>query len=257
MLCISIFLFAVVSVAVVVAVTVAVAASVDGFGAVEQQKVTNDQNDTFVFVLHYTMDALKDNATNTYKTTDSFTYYIKETSVNTTADGSFGYVVDTSVKPVTVKITDLQNGNIQAEITEGKDEVIFTNSYTAEGNGTLTGNKTVQNANRTEFTFGIYTDEGCTQEAPEANVNQTATSNAEDGTFKFEFHYDMADLKAGETYKARDTFTYYVKEDSQKPGYEENTTVYRVKVDVSNEADNGHLTVNPRIDGVKTGEGSL
>lgn len=226
-------------------------------GIVEQQIVTNGQDGKFKFVLHYTMDSLKDSGENTYKLEESFTYYIKETSVNTTTDGSYGYKVDTSVKPITVTIKDLQNGRIQADVTEGKGNVTFTNSYTAEGNDTLTGNKTVQNANRTEFTFGIYTDEGCTVKAPEENVNPTATSNAEDGTFSFDFHYTMADLKDGNTYKAKDTFTYYVKEDSQKPGYEENTTVYRVKVDVSNEADNGRLTVNARIDGVKTGEGSF
>ncbi len=246
--------------------------SVKGTGCVEAQTVQNaialsaGGTYDFHFVLHYTQESLK-NAGGSYAVEKVFTYYVKETSADTV--GSKGYKTDDKIYQVNVKVTDNQDGTISAVVASVKllgtsgeytEEVSahvlsFANAYSAEGDAEINGQKTVVNANLSSFTFGIYTNEECTQPAPVKNVNQTAGSSAQTGAFKFNFAYTMDDLKDGESYKDQDTFTYYVKETNQKPGYAENTMVYRVAVTVSNATDNGELTVTPKITGVKEDNG--
>lgn len=198
----------------------------------------------------------------------SFAPLTYSTDKNADGPGTYYYVVreqaagngfanNTAVYKVKVVITDDGSGTLKKAVTvngtaaSAADNTVstsFVNNYTAEGNDSISGIKEVKNGNLKSFNFGIFTDQECTEAASANNVNQTASSSADDGSFQFDFHYTMDDLKNHDgTYKDSDTFYYYIRETGTAPGYTMSSAIYKIEVTLSNAASNGTLAVQASV----------
>ena len=103
-------------------------------------------------------------------------YLITETGHETASDGLAANSQQFLVK---VTVTDKGDGTLTATTAEVKErsgadgdwesvadnKVVFDNTYTSSGSDILNGSKTVTGGPLRNFTFGIYTDEACTQKA--------------------------------------------------------------------------------------------
>lgn len=193
----------------------------------ELQRVTNAADGTFAFEpIKYTEKDVP------YGKDAEFTYYITELAGNLP-----GVTYDTTKYEIVVGLWDDAKGTIHVgDISECVNEIVFTNTYEAEGSVTFKGAKFLlgrEFKQGDEFTFELLNEKG--------DVIDTVTINPTSGTkadFAFKtIKYELAD--AGKTY----TYTYRVKE---KAGTEEgmtyDDTVHTVTVKVS-DAGNGTLKV--------------
>jgi len=188
----------------------------------ELQRVTNAADGTFAFEpIKYTEKDVP------YGKDAEFTYYITELAGNLP-----GVTYDTTKYEIVVGLWDDAKGTIHVgDISECVNEIVFTNTYEAEGSVTFKGAKFLlgrEFKQGDEFTFELLNEKG--------DVIDTVTINPTSGTkadFAFKtIKYELAD--AGKTY----TYTYRVKE---KAGAEEgmtyDDTVHTVTVKVSDAGD--------------------
>ena len=176
-------------------------------------------------------------------------YYIKEEDTN-----EAGYTYATDVYQATVTVEDNNhNGKLTTSVSyakldantnqyntiEGVPE--FTNTYSATGNITLsgekklTGNKALE---KDQFTFILTDEQGEELDRVKNNV---------DGNFSFQLNYDQDDvIGAGEDGK---DFTYYVKEEipenAENDPYDYDQKAYKVVINVTDNSD-GTLSVTQK-----------
>ncbi len=176
---------------------------------------TNDGSGNVIFdKISYTMEDV--NKTYSYK-------------VSEVAGTNKGITYDTTVYDVEVEITyDTTTNTVIATptITNAGTQVTkmtFANTYKSSGSVTILGEKYLNDKLATEeFSFGLYSDEACTNEL--AN-----TVNDSTGKFSFTVDFDEADM-SGATNKV---ITYYVREIAPVTtplGYTYDVTVYPVNV---------------------------
>ena len=188
----------------------------------ELQRVTNAADGTFAFEpIKYTEKDVP------YGKDAEFTYYITEL-----AGDLPGVTYDTTKYEIVVGLWDDEKGTIHVgDISECVNEIVFTNTYEAEGAVTFKGAKFLlgrEFKQGDEFTFELLNEKG--------DVIDTVTINPTSGTkadFAFKtIKYELAD--AGKTY----TYTYRVKE---KAGTEDgmiyDDTIHTVTVKVSDAGD--------------------
>ena len=172
------------------------------------EEVTNKADGTFQFsAINYGLDDIGEH-----------TYTVSE------VQGSLGGVTyDTTVKNITVEVTDNGNGTLKAVTTTGSDDIAFTNTYGASGSIQFNGTKTLtgRDLEAGEFSFELKDSEG--------NVIETVKNKA-DGTFQFAaINYGLDDI--GEhTYTVSE-----VKGQAYAVTYDE--TVKNVTVNVSDNGD--------------------
>ena len=193
----------------------------------ELQRVTNAADGTFAFEpIKYTEKDVP------YGKDAEFTYYITELAGNLP-----GVTYDTTKYEIVVGLWDDAKGTIHVgDISECVNEIVFTNTYEAEGAVTFKGAKSLlgrEFKQGDEFTFELLNEQG--------DVIDTVTINPTNGTkadFAFKtIKYELAD--AGKTY----TYTYRVKEkNGNEEGMTYDDTVHTVTVKVS-DAGNGTLKV--------------
>lgn len=188
----------------------------------ELQRVTNAADGTFAFEpIKYTEKDVP------YGKDAEFTYYITELAGNLP-----GVTYDTTKYEIVVGLWDDAKGTIHVgDISECVNEIVFTNTYEAEGSVTFKGAKFLlgrEFKQGDEFTFELLNEKG--------DVIDTVTINPTSGTkadFAFKtIKYELAD--AGKTY----TYTYRVKEkNGNEEGMTYDDTVHTVTVKVSDAGD--------------------
>ena len=181
-------------------------------------------------------------------------YLITETGHETASNGLAANSQQFLVK---VNVTDNGDGSLTATMTEVKERsgadgtwaevadkaVEFENTYTSSGSDTLNGSKTVTGGPLRNFSFGIYTDEACTQKADSERVGTNpaaiTASQAVSGTFTFgQIHFTQEDID-----KATGTGTVilYVKEEGADKDDDttNDTTLYRVTYSLTDDGEGG------------------
>ena len=178
-------------------------------------------------------------------------YVLKEVQGVTEATG---ITYDTKEYPLTISVSDAGNGKLTVDVKALKEEggaeaeaVTFTNSYAAEGTGSISGMKTLtgRTLKADEFTFQVVDGEG--------NVVGEATNNA-DGEFTVTVNKSSETGQEGKvTYlpftqeDIGQTYTDYVLKEVQgvteATGITYDTTEYPLTISVS-DAGNGKLTVD-------------
>ena len=149
-------------------------------------------------------------------------------------------------------------------VSSANDAGLFDRDQ-ASGTASLTGKKIIKGANPSAFEFGIYQDQACTALAGSQVTSNVVQSDPANGSFGFLFAYTMADLKENSgsgkaTYAAEKTFTYYIKEKTDKAGYVKDESIYKIEVLVSNKKEDGSLkndgtlTVASRVTGKKAAD---
>ncbi|MBR4108740.1 MAG: hypothetical protein IKK41_00225, partial [Oscillospiraceae bacterium] len=204
-----------------------------------------------------------DQNSDSYLLNKAGTYHYKLTEI---AGSEGGMVYDPAEYRIIITVTDNGNGALVASTpvihkfgqANAVTEAAFVNTYTVTGSGevVLGGKKQIIDENGDpsnrlltagEFSFGLYSDNACTQLIEEV-------SNKADGTFSFSpITYTVADL--GEN-NAPNTYAYYIKEivpqeavfnestgQYERNGFAYDGSMYVVRVEVSHE--NGVLTVKP------------
>jgi len=181
-----------------------------------------------------------------------------------------GVTYTSDVFDVEIKIED--NGSGQLVVPDGYpkylknnaavEEMVFNNTYNANGSTKIRGNKRVvvrNNPNESiqvkggQFYFGLYTTD-----SKGNKVLCDTKSNNESGYFEFDLSYTLDDLKDPDgKIQSSKTFTYYVHElgkDELKelkynpqPGYTYDDNYYEVKVYVSDNG-SGVLSVSNTTD---------
>ena len=178
-------------------------------------------------------------------------YVLKEVQGVTEATG---ITYDTKEYPLTISVSDAGNGKLTVDVKALKEEggaeaeaVTFTNSYAAEGTGSISGMKTLtgRTLKADEFTFQVVDGEG--------NVVGEATNNA-DGEFTVTVNKSSETGQEGKvTYlpftqeDIGQTYTDYVLQEVQgvteATGITYDTKEYPLTISVS-DAGNGKLTVD-------------
>ena len=196
---------------------------------------TDKTKGTFTFdKISYTKNETVDQAVDHY-------YLITEATLDT----GKGLAANSQQFLVKVTVTDNGDGTLTATTAEVKEntgkngawEVVtdkaveFENIYTSSGSDTLNGRKTVTGGPMRNFTFGIYIDESCENEAAEGTngrVTNNKVSNSDDGNFTFTVHFTQDDITDKE--KGTGTVTLYVKEEgaAKDDATTNDTTLYRV-----------------------------
>lgn len=156
--------------------------------------------------------------------------------------------------------TDLNNATARGTVSTSDTTVTFTNNYSASGETTLTGTKTITGRDfqeGDEFTFSIsgeYTGsvQGATAPWPANVENGKITINPESGT--------SVSINFGEiSFTQPGTYVYTISEDdvdaSKVPAVSKDNTVYTVTYTVEDKNNNGILTVSDPIYAIK-GAGS-
>ena len=230
------------------------------------------------------------NAVNsTDKTKGTFTFdeisYTKNETVDQTGDHYYlieedlnagnGLSANSQQFLVKVTVTDNGDGTLTATTTEVKersgengdwasaeDGVVFDNTYTSSGSDALDGSKTVSGGPLRDFTFGIYTDEACSElAADEADVvaekaptkrvseNQVSVSANQDATnskFGFTIYFTEADITDKEN--GTGTVTLYVKEEgaADDNATTNDTSVFKVEYSLKDDGA-GTITATPAI----------
>lgn len=125
--------------------------------------------------------------------------------------GTNGIIYDRTVKEVTVKVTDEGEGKLKAEITEGENDINFTNEYNPEdvtvgfgGKKVLTGDAG-SHVTKQDFTF-VLSKEGVLGAIEEQTVKG-------DGAFQFNKQFTFTEAGVHtfhivETYQEKDGYTY-------------------------------------------------
>ncbi len=225
---------------------------------------TADLNDEGIAVATEVIDIVDDAAFTHEHDGDTYQFTVEET---TGGNESHGYNNDGTVYLVTITVDDNASGELKATTTvavqtadadhphqggtyvysnvngspNGTAQVVFDNTYHAEGSVTITGHKTLNNAQLTgnEFGFTMY----------DAGNNPVATArNDASGNISFSLNYTIAqlndDLDNGvctlsvEGGKDVYTYQYTVKEDSPLPdGMTANKGADGVTVAVTNNGD--------------------
>jgi len=195
------------------------------------QTVQNTENGTFQF------EAL------TFYEEGTYTYTVRE------SDGTLGGVgYDTTVYTVTIEVTE-NSGALEADVSysvdgDTKGAINFTNTYSAVGSLTLTGEKSLSGRTQTagEFTFTVVEDNGTTA---------ATGANQADGAIlfsAFEYKYDTTN-----DVDDRGTHIYTVKEAAgTASGVTYDTAVYTVEVTVEDDGNGGLSAVITAI--TKDGE---
>ncbi len=193
----------------------------------ELQRVTNAADGTFAFApIKYTEKDVP------YGKDAEFTYYITELAGNLP-----GVTYDAKKYEIVVGLWDDMAGTIHVgDISECANEIVFTNTYEAEGSVTFKGAKFLlgrEFKQGDEFTFELLNEKGDVIDT--VTINPTSGAKA-DFAFKT-IKYELDD--AGKTY----TYTYRVKEKADnEEGMTYDDTVHTVTVTVS-DAGNGSLKV--------------
>jgi len=182
------------------------------------QTVQNTENGTFQF------EAL------TFYDEGTYIYTVRE------SDGTLGGVgYDTTVYTVTIEVTE-NSGALEADVSysvdgDTKGAINFTNTYSAVGSLTLTGEKSLSGRTQTagEFTFTVVEDNGTTA---------ATGANQADGAIlfsAFEYKYDTTN-----GVDDRGTHIYTVKEAAgTATGVTYDTAVYTVEVEVTDDGYGG------------------
>ncbi len=175
------------------------------------QTVTNDANGNITFApITYTLSDVE---------SSPFTYTVSEVSGNLP-----GVTYDAAPVTVKVAVTDAGNGELNVVKTADSAEILFTNTYSAEGEIVLAGTKSLTGRALAagEFSFELYDADG--------NKLQTVSNDA-NGAFAFApIEYSLSDVESS-------PFTYTVKEVSGSlPGVTYSNAVINVEVQV---VDNG------------------
>ena len=126
------------------------------------------------------------------ETSASFTYTITET-------GAVKGVTNDSAKTVTIQVTDNKDGTLKVENSANETSLVFTNTYDAKGEVTLSARKVLEGRElkEGEFSFQLKDKNG--------TVLQTK-ANALDGSVTFDkIAYTLADVK-------NSPFTYTINE---------------------------------------------
>lgn len=203
---------------------------------------TADLNNEGVAVATEAIDIVDDAALTHEHDGDTYQFTVAETK-----GGNAGYDNDGTVYLVTITVDDNAAGELKATTTVavqtedadhqhqggtyvysniegnsngGTAQVVFDNTYNAEGSATIIGHKTLNNAQMTgdEFGFTVY----------DAKDNQVATArNDADGNIRFTLNYTIAQLNddaannicATSVVDGKDVYTYQytVKEDTPLP----------------------------------------
>ena len=239
------------------------------------------------------------NAVNsTDKTKGTFTFdeisYTKNETVDQTGDHYYlieedlnagnGLSANSQQFLVKVTVTDNGDGTLTATTTEVKErsgadgtwtevadkKVEFENTYTSSGSDALDGSKTVSGGPLRNFTFGIYTDAGCSKLAVDAadvtenaaltkrvSENQVSVSANQDATrsnFGFTVYFTEADITDKEN--GTGTVILYVKEEgaADDNATTNDTSVFKVEYSLKDNGA-GTITATPAITEVG-GDGS-
>ncbi len=143
-----------------------------------------------------------------------------------------GIIYDDAAYTATVTLVQTPEGDLSASVEYEAEDIVFENTYTASGSATLSGTKTLEDRALAadQFSFTLTGE----------NVTETVT-NAADGSFAFSpIEYTLADVGEHE---------YTVSEvNSGLHGYTYDSTVYRIKVTVTDNGD-GTLTTATTVNG--------
>ena len=156
-----------------------------------------------------------------------------------------GVVYDGNKQFVTVTLTELGNGTIQADVSRALAEVTFTNKYSASASVIFKGNKTLAGRalKKNEFIFELRDKAGA--------LIQSAMNNA-DGTYSFTaIDYTLDDLdRDADGLPKETTKTYTIRE---YPGNDStityDDTIYTVQVTLKDNGD-GSIGVEYNVDDI-------
>lgn len=228
----------------------------------------------------FTFDEISYTKNGTVDQTGDHYYLITETGQETASNGLAANSQQFLVK---VTVTDNGDGTLKAETAKvsantgengdwasAEDGVVFDNTYTSSGSDALDGSKTVSGGPLRDFTFGIYTDEACSElAADEADVvaekaptkrvseNQVSVSANQDATnskFGFTVYFTEADITDKEN--GTGTVILYVKEEgaADDNATTNDTSVFKVEYSLKDNGA-GTITATPAITEVG-GDGS-
>lgn len=191
--------------------------------------------DTFSFILKEG-DKVIDETTNNAKGEFSFkeipytsagthTYTITEKN-----DNKPGVTYDTHTETVTVDVTDNGDGKLKTEVKTDDDGVVFNNTYSASGEATIGGKKTLSGKSMDNFTFLLKEGDKIIDE----------TTNDGNGNFSFkELSFTLDDIGSR-------TYTVVEKNDG-KGGVDYDTHTETIVVNVADNGD-GTLKVDVKTD---------
>jgi|GEM_PF-1860395 len=152
-----------------------------------------------------------------------------------------------------VKVTDNGDGTLKAERTDNIAEIAFTNTYTAAGQVTLTGTKTLTGRDMAEGEFGFTVTDNATNKVVATGSN-AAAANGQAGVITFEpITYTQANMvDADGNFVSEKDFTYTVRENAgDKGGVAYSTQSFKATVHV---VDNGDGTLTAEVVDSKSDE---